>query len=81
MTHDELLEAVQSESADRGGTSIAALVAVVELHKPSEVWGDTVCRFCFDLAWEPSGLEMMDKSFAYPCPTIQAIEGAINANL
>ena len=51
-----------------------ALRAVVELHKPSEAWGDTHCGFCFDLAWEPSGLHMDSKQFIYPCPTIQAIE-------
>jgi len=64
VTHDELLEAVQSESADRGGASIAALIAVVELHKPFDFrFGDemfTSCKSCGEAE--------------YPCPTIQAIE-------
>ena len=90
MTHDELLDKVEltlgtyisryygskkdvelrSDVID----SLQALRAVVELHKPTEPWGDTVCGFCFDLAWEPSGLHMDSKQFIYPCPTIQAIE-------
>jgi hypothetical protein len=55
-----------------------ALRAVMELHKPTEPWGDTVCGFCFDLAWEPSGLHMDSKQFIYPCPTIKVIEAALN---
>jgi hypothetical protein len=81
MTHEELLAKIKREEdylktyAEGYGFVVTdALRAVVELHKPSEAWGDTHCGFCFDLAWEPSGLEMMDKHFAYPCLTIQAIE-------
>ena len=78
MTHDELSIEVNRrlQVALYNGDipAIHALKAVVELHKPTEAWGDTHCGFCFNLAWEPSGLEMMDKHFAYPCPTIQAIE-------
>jgi hypothetical protein len=81
MTHEELLEKIKREEdylktyAEGYGFVVTdALRAVVQLHKPSEAWGDTHCGFCFDLAWEPSGLEMMDKHFAYPCPTIKAIE-------
>ena len=85
MNHDELLEKIKREenylktqmydgNAIGGFVVTNALRAVVELHKPTEAWGDTHCGFCFNLAWEPSGLEMMDKHFAYPCPTIQAIE-------
>jgi len=60
MTHDELLEKVQSKSADRGGASIAALIAVVELHKPIiHALPDETCWACQDL---------------YPCLTIQAIK-------
>ena len=87
MTRDELLfkiYEIHNNSSDAGQEAnkqykgmikfMQALRAVVELHKPTEAWGDTHCGFCFNLAWEPSGLEMMDKHFAYPCPTIQAIE-------
>ena len=80
MTHDELLAKIDAPNKgnqdwyDEEIVWRKALRTVVELHKPSEAWGDTHCGFCFNLAWEPSGLEMMDKHFAYPCPTIQAIE-------
>lgn len=78
MTHDELLietgRRLQIALYSGDAQALHALKAVVELHKPTEAWGDTHCGFCFNLAWEPSGLEMMDKHFAYPCPTIQAIE-------
>jgi hypothetical protein len=78
MTHDDLLAKIGNpvdEGYEYGDIAFnKALRAVVELHKPSEAWGDTHCGFCFDLAWEPSGLEMIDKHFAYPCPTIKAIE-------
>jgi len=76
MTHDELRDYI--DKFDAAGMvnepAVKALRAVVELHKPSEAWGDTHCGFCFDLAWEPSGLHMDSKQFTYPCPTIQAIE-------
>jgi hypothetical protein len=82
MTHEELLEEINRRLNvalyNGDPQSIHALRAVVELHKPSEAWGDTHCGFCFNLAWEPSGLEMMDKHFAYPCPTIKAIEKELN---
>jgi hypothetical protein len=78
MTHEELMEAIKDKfnfhTGKHDAEIVNALYKVVELHKPSEAWGDTHCGFCFDLAWEPSGLEMMDKHFAYPCPTIKAIE-------
>ena len=74
MTHDELLELIKPMTNNDAIFMKDAIRAVVELHKPTEAWGDTHCGFCFNLAWEPSGLEMMDKHFAYPCPTIQAIE-------
>ena len=84
MTHNELLAKINyqlkgAEFEDLCGdgghpATHKALRAVVELHKPSEAWGDTHCGFCFDLAWEPSGLEMQNKQFIYPCPTVQAIE-------
>ena len=82
MTHDELLVKINNKIKTAKEELmrrqyipyLQSLRAVVELHKPTEAWGDTHCGFCFNLAWEPSGLEMMDKHFAYPCPTIQAIE-------
>lgn len=74
MTHDELLAICDNYSFKDSAEPVKALRAVVELHKPSEAWGDTHCGFCFDLAWEPSGLQMDSKQFIYPCPTIQAIE-------
>ena len=77
MTHDELLAKIDNFEPDyelEACKAMNALIAVVQLHKPSEAWGDTHCGFCFDLAWEPSGLQMDEKDFTYPCPTIQAIE-------
>lgn len=78
MTHEELLieinRRLQVALYNGDIPAIHALRAVVKLHKPSEAWGDTHCGFCFNLAWEPSGLEMDEKDFIYPCPTIQAIE-------
>jgi hypothetical protein len=83
MTHNELLDKIYWywRRDNRGADGLQpmvdyrrALLKVVELHKPTEAWGDTHCGFCFDLAWEPSGLQMDSKQFIYPCPTIQAIE-------
>jgi hypothetical protein len=62
MTHDELMKGLK------------ALNAVVELHKPEDNYGGDVCKYCFDMAWEKTGLSMDNKQFNYPCPTIQAIE-------
>ena len=79
MTHDELLEEINFLPLDGLHAWFQpALRAVVELHKPSEAWGDTHCGFCFDLAWEPSGLEMDEEDFVYPCSTIRVIEKALN---
>ena len=76
MTHDELLKEINT--AEHPWWMQDALRAVVKLHKPTQAWGDTHCGFCFDLAWEPSGLQMDEKDFIYPCPTIQAIEKELN---
>ena len=46
---------------------------VIELHKPEDNYGGDVCKYCFDMAWERTGLSMDNKQFTYPCPTIQAI--------
>jgi hypothetical protein len=41
----------------------SALLAAVELHKPTDSRGDSVCAHC--------------PTHNYPCPTIQAIEEAV----
>ncbi len=71
MTHDELLEEINT--AEHPWWMQDALRAVVELHKSTENYSGNVCIHCFNLAYEPSGLEMMDKDFAYPCWTIKTI--------
>ena len=55
-----------------------ALRAIVELHEPIDNYTGKACGYCFQQAYEPSGLEMIDKDFAYPCATIKAIEKEIN---
>ena len=67
MTHDELLEAVNSPTYRQSRTlehPYIALRAVVELHKPEPLdeRGDVCLTCCPDLLT------------LYPCPTIQAIE-------
>jgi len=82
MTHNELLDKIYWHwRKDNRGDGLQpmidyrqALLAVVELHKPEDNYGGDVCKYCFDMAWERSGLSMDNKQFAYPCPTIQAIE-------
>ena len=81
MTHDELLDKIywhwkNSDDTEFHGLSgyRKALRAVVELHKPEDNYGGDVCKYCFDMAWERTGLSMNNKEFSYPCPTIQAIE-------
>ena len=67
MTHDELLAKLQKDgieswdySIPTSHNAIAALSAVVELHKPViHALPDETCLACQDF---------------YPCPTIQAIE-------
>ena len=65
MTHDELLEAVNSPTYRQSRTlehPYIALRAVVELHKPVETNYIDIetCTGC--------------EEAEYPCPTIQAIE-------
>lgn len=72
MNHDELLK--QIDAIEYPWCMQDALRAVVALHKPTENYYGNVCWFCFNLAYEPSGLEMEFEDFAYPCPTIRAIE-------
>jgi hypothetical protein len=68
MTHDELLietnRRLQIALYNGDIPAIHALRAVVELHKPIEIdrEGDYNCQEC---------------EWAYPCPTIQAIEKEI----
>lgn len=66
MTHEELLAKIDSLSCCSGAHELA-LRAVVELHYPSGIF----CRGCgFDEEYnEPAQL--------LPCPTIQAIESAL----
>jgi hypothetical protein len=59
MTHDELLKLINRK--DDGCRGVGALLAVVELHRPSGGW------FC-DACANPND------EVLYPCPTIQAIE-------
>ena len=67
MTHDELLADIDTVPRIPWAQYIAALRAVVELHKPkaSGYFDEDVCETCsFDL----------DYFVNYPCETIQAIE-------
>lgn len=82
MTHDELLEII--DFLPLGGLlkwMQPALRAVVELHRPEENWGADVCTYCFDMAWERTGLSMDNKQFTYPCPTIKTIEKELNGGI
>lgn len=55
--------------------ALDALNKVLELHKPIETEpSDTICRGCSNQL--PNGRFM--PAVEYPCPTVQAIEGAIN---
>lgn len=80
MTRDELLAYMNKEIDQAAWTTeyypfkpLQALRAVVELHKPEDNYGGNVCKYCFDMAWEKTGLSMDNKQFNYPCPTIQKI--------
>ena len=72
MTHDELLAEINT--TEYLWWMQDALRAIVELHKPSENYTGNACGYCFNLAYEPSGLSMEYEDFTYPCPTIQVIE-------
>ena len=78
MTHEELMETIKDKFSFHTGKHDAeivnALYKVVELHKPSENYTGNACGYCFDLAYEPSGLSMEYEDFAYPCATIRTIE-------
>ena len=65
MTHDELLEAVNSPTYRQSRTlehPYIALRAVLELHKP------------FDITVNDKNFTFCDCGQDYPCPIIQAIE-------
>ena len=63
MTHDELLVSIERMTNHDAIFMKDALLAVVKLHKPViHALPDETCWACQDL---------------YPCPTIQAIEGAL----
>ena len=91
MTHDELLAKLDAldHSCSVVGVTVAALRAVVELHKPefhkayaSELdWYE--CSHCNDGCWgceewsncgDDCGCKCHNIPKKYPCPTIQAIE-------
>ena len=63
MTHDELLEKINSFICL--GSHEIGLRAVVELHKPDSTGGCNACE-----QWTNEGAYQLP----YPCPTIQAIE-------
>ena len=81
MTHDELLAKIKMGNEFAGikyapDAHTFALRAVVELHKPTDWYGNDslVCNYCFGLNYERTGLYMEPESFKYPCITIKAIE-------
>jgi hypothetical protein len=78
MTHDELLAKInEPDHWFKPFLDIRqALRAVVELHKPTDWYGNDslVCNYCFGLNYERTGLDMEPESFKYPCITIKAIE-------
>jgi hypothetical protein len=74
VTHDELLAKLEHDgiepwdySIPTSHRAIAALRAVVELHKPWNNGDKDICQECANLIdpWNEN---------CYPCPTIQAIE-------
>ena len=70
MTHDELL--TRLDDYGFGVPPLAALRAVVELHKPAFAVVDGVkgAEWCYQCADQ--------RGYAkYPCPTIQAIEAEL----
>lgn len=77
MTHDELLAKIDGNwTGEIANSDLAiALRAVAELHKPYESAGaGWLCDWCYTCNFERTGLYMDFAMYAYPCPTIQAIE-------
>ena len=70
MTHDQLLDRIEDieywQEQYAGKTFMKAIRAVVELHKPQP----DHCPCCPPVLCECAEV--------YPCPTIQAIEKALN---
>lgn len=62
MTHDALLDIIEHWNWIEPKTLIKAFRVVVELHKPFHPEFGGGIDYCFA------------DNFAYPCPTIQAIE-------
>ena len=76
MTHDELLAKINSTphqrfASEENAKRRDALRAVVELHTNTE---DGYCAWCYLCNYDRTGLSMDSAMYAYPCPTIQAIE-------
>lgn len=78
MTHDELLkfvkfrlECAESKYLQEEAPAVSALLAVVELHKPSGK-GLGYAAYCHQCMFNHGSGEI--KNHSYPCPTIQAIE-------
>jgi len=63
MTHEELLAICDNYSFKDSAEPVKALRAVVELHKPDK-------GMCDGCNINPQAIT----TWAYPCPTIQAIE-------
>ena len=75
MTHDELLEKIGARfEEDNHHLLKDALRAVVELHKPDTYGGDTSCCTARCQYYEVGHFGGEWHLYAYPCPTIQAIE-------
>ena len=79
MTRDELLAKLDEldHSCSVVGVTVAALRAVVELHKPEywenihdSSWNGNDCSVCFT----DGNLDTPSSMVTYPCETIQAIE-------
>ena len=80
MTHDELLAKLKNDSVYARVTLYSALRAVVELHKPTD--DGLGCSYEFIECHDGTGLgcdipRTCNQYKPYPCPTIQAIEGAL----
>jgi hypothetical protein len=70
MTHDELLAGIDEVYNSLGLQTIAALRAVVELHKPTGIRSyESYCLQCMK-----NNGDGIIVNIGYPCPTIQAIE-------
>ena len=83
MTNDKLLAKINANLCEKEGCDSEhykkdglnaewfALRAVVELHTNTE---DGYCAWCYLCNYDRTGLSMDSAMYAYPCPTIQAIE-------